>query len=104
MGRAARRWRVTGAGAWVLSLGVGVLGPEGASWEGRRFGTGPSFVWVTDGAGSSAVAGDWSGGMRRAKAARRRAATQGVLSLGVGLLGPEGASWEGRRFGTGPSF
>src|SRR3990172_7250518 len=99
MGRAARRWRVTGARAWVLSLGVGLFGPEGASWEGRRFGTGPSFVRGTDGAGGRGrVAGGGGGGGRRGRAGRRRAATQGVLSLGVGLFGPEGASWEGRRF------
>ena len=42
---------------------MGLFGPEGASWEGRRFGTGPSFVRMTDGAGGSAMAGDWSAGM-----------------------------------------
>src|SRR3989304_5569595 len=62
-GRAAGRWRGPGAGGWGGALGVGVLGPEGASWEGRRFGTGPSFVRMTDGAGSSGVAGDWGGGV-----------------------------------------
>src|SRR3989304_5569597 len=102
MGRAARGWRGTGAGAWgggregrgraagrraatrgVLSLGVGLFGPEGASWEGRRFGTGPSFVRMTDGAGSSAMAGDWSGGMGPVAGGRGPRARRGFAGGGA---------------------
>ena len=67
---------------------MGLFGPEGASWEGRRFGTGPSFVRMTDGAGSSAMAGDWSAGMgpvagaSGAKAAGERAESGGAKAGG----------------------
>jgi hypothetical protein len=114
---------VTGARAWVGRWGVGLVDPEGASQEERRFGTGPSFVRMTEGRveesrrrgggegdGGAEGEGERRAGGRRGRSeggcrrAGDRSASMGRGRWGVGLVDPEGASQEERRFGTGPSF
>ena len=67
MGRAARRWRVTGARAWVQWLGVGVFGPGRGFAGGASLGD-RSFLRQDD--GGAGEGGGRAGGGRRCEGGR----------------------------------
>jgi len=76
----------------VRSLGSsGVLGPEGASREERRFGTGPSFVRMTEGRAARRGRVDWSADVQDTMLFTGEQYGAAVRQIQGGV--PEGPNW-----------